>query len=462
MATVQKDHPALGLDALRSSPPFPSPGSSFLPPPTPGPHEFARPPSAGKKLSKKDLDDLAGVASHTAANGHTTHTYSGQATPNGAESATPTPTTDSLPETYLDPRSPNLRDPTSTPHTPTDSSHHHLLINPESQDVEDPKLSPQPPSHNHRLSTQSVTSLTSSRPAPPSPAVSRRASGLSRTSSKSRSRPVSGVNSRPVSNTARPVSGGLSPGAILSRTPSGRRAKDVLSMSAVAESKEKEPEPTPVDSKVLIKIRDYAFEPSDLRFSGEGPNVPRPNRPKVLARRLRGSSSSTSSMTSTSSTEEEDEQWEDENDSNGWGGFKWGLQKLQSGWGFGASSSSAEEFPSRTDFARNFGEGGGDGDDDEGEVYEEPYDFNQDDEDEDMEGEPTLHPGLYRALYAFEPEGTAEMKLEEDQVVRVVGRGGGVGWAVVVKDGLKDTGAHALVPESYLDVVRLDGDDEDL
>ena len=33
------------------------------------------------------------------------------------------------------------------------------------------------------------------------------------------------------------------------------------------------------------------------------------------------------------------------------------------------------------------------------------------------------------------------MALEEDQVVRVVGRGGGVGWAVVVKLG----GGHALV-----------------
>ena len=39
--------------------------------------------------------------------------------------------------------------------------------------------------------------------------------------------------------------------------------------------------------------------------------------------------------------------------------------------------------------------------------------------------EPPLLPGLYRALYAFEPEGTAEMRLDEDQVVRVIGRGGG-------------------------------------
>ncbi|KAG1749071.1 uncharacterized protein EDB91DRAFT_1244866 [Suillus paluster] len=47
---------------------------------------------------------------------------------------------------------------------------------------------------------------------------------------------------------------------------------------------------------------------TDPWFSGEGPNVPRPNRPKVLARRLRGSSSLTSSLTSASSTELDEDQ----------------------------------------------------------------------------------------------------------------------------------------------------------
>jgi len=75
-----------------------------------------------------------------------------------------------------------------------------------------------------------------------------------------------------------------------------------------------------------------------------------------------------------------------------------------------------------------------------------------------------LLPGLYRALYAFEPEGTAEMRLEEDQVVHVLGRGGGVGWAVVLREPGEDgddgdAARHALVPESYLEFVRLDGDD---
>ena len=48
------------------------------------------------------------------------------------------------------------------------------------------------------------------------------------------------------------------------------------------------------------------------------------------------------------------------------------------------------------------------------------------------------------------------MKLEEDQVVRVIGRGGGVGWAVVDRDAEEMGMGHALVPESYLEVVRLD------
>jgi hypothetical protein len=57
----------------------------------------------------------------------------------------------------------------------------------------------------------------------------------------------------------------------------------------------------------------------------------------------------------------------------------------------------------------------------------------RDGEDNGGEEEP-LYSGLYCAMYAFEPEGTAEMALEEDQIVRVMGRGGGMGWAVVVDD----------------------------
>ncbi|TFK22881.1 hypothetical protein FA15DRAFT_671057 [Coprinopsis marcescibilis] len=90
-------------------------------------------------------------------------------------------------------------------------------------------------------------------------------------------------------------------------------------------------------------------------------------------------------------------------------------------------------------------------------------------------------------MFGFEPEGTAEVGLEEDELVRVVGRGGGVGWAVV-EVGWKGVGVdagvdekdkekekkggvdvvlkdgrsvrHGLVPESYLEPVRLDGEEE--
>ena len=92
--------------------------------------------------------------------------------------------------------------------------------------------------------------------------------------------------------------------------------------------------------------------------------------------------------------------------------------------------------------------------------------------DDEAEGgeqfEEELKPGLYRAMYAFEPEGTAEMALVEDQIVRVIARGGGVGWAIVERppeesDGVGGFGleavGQALVPESYLEPYQLDDED---
>ncbi|CAG8685065.1 7219_t:CDS:2 [Acaulospora colombiana] len=89
-----------------------------------------------------------------------------------------------------------------------------------------------------------------------------------------------------------------------------------------------------------------------------------------------------------------------------------------------------------------------------------------------------LQPGIYRALYPFEAEGTAEMSLDEGQLVKVVGRGGGVGWAVVERgwrmtvedlgdpkmanqdidgsNGALALAGQALVPEGYLEPYRLD------
>lgn len=121
--------------------------------------------------------------------------------------------------------------------------------------------------------------------------------------------------------------------------------------------------------------------------------------------------------------------------------------------------------PSQGDFERNFEDAVSPSyeiddpyasldDDDDFDDYEDPAE--QVGEGEDHVERP-LFPGLYRALYTFEPEGTAEMALEEDQIVRVVGRGGGVGWAIVARGG--DEG-HALVPEGYLELVSLDQEQE--
>lgn len=219
----------------------------------------------------------------------------------------------------------------------------------------------------------------------------------------------------------------------------------------------------------FVKIRDFAFSHTDDRHNGLGPDVPRPNRIKTLNRHLR--SGSISSASSTTSSDDEDD--EDDDDGDGWGGFKWGMGRFS--WQFGAAAGASSVgdkaggsgdggFPSKTDFTRNFVDDG-DYQDEGGD--EDDFD-DEDEEDEELEedtgDEEPLYPGLYRALYSFEPEGTAEMALEEDQIVRVIGRGGGVGWAVVVDDEKAQGGVgevHALVPESYLEVVRLDEDEEE-
>lgn len=162
--------------------------------------------------------------------------------------------------------------------------------------------------------------------------------------------------------------------------------------------------------------------------------------------------------------------------------------------------SSSSPYPSATDLARNFDQDDSNPQNQDEGHYDDPDSF----EDEDDADDP-LYPGIYRALFAFDPEGTAEVRLREDQLVRVVKRGGGVGWAVVevgwraskelvrelresgeldVGEGEGDNGEgergegdggkeetggvevelpdgrklrQGLVPESYLAPVRLDG-----
>ena len=226
-------------------------------------------------------------------------------------------------------------------------------------------------------------------------------------------------------------------------SPSNLKRLSKLNQELKFETCSPEPQQATAEPRrsLLVKIRDFAFPATDLRFSGRGPDAPRANR-----------HSETGSEPSS-----DDDSDSDGRRNSGWGGFSWSGITNRLSWSSLSSarqqSSDGAELPSKTDFDRNF---------EVSSPAEEKGAFSYDgaDEDEDggnyggVEGDEEdggpLVPGRYRALYAFEPEGTAEMALEEDQVVCVIGRGGGVGWAVVEKG----DGGHALVPESYLELVE--------
>jgi len=204
-------------------------------------------------------------------------------------------------------------------------------------------------------------------------------------------------------------------------------------------------DPTPRPLSLLIKIRDFAFPSCDDRHLGKGPDAPKANKYRRSSDDL--------------SDEDSDVSLGLESRNSGWGGFTWGGLTNRISWSFGSGRAAADgnEPPSKTDFERNFdvsspveektvfGEQDVADEDEEGDEDNDDYEY-----DEHSEGG-NLLPGIYRAIYAFEPEGTAEMALEEDQIVNVLGRGGGVGWAIVEKA----DGVQALVPESYLELVEL-------
>jgi len=265
-------------------------------------------------------------------------------------------------------------------------------------------------------------SLTSSRPAPPSPAISRRAStALSRRSSAAKSRRQSKV-------------------------PQAQQDNEASTSSATAASPQQ-----PKRRSLLVKIRDFAFPSSDDRHTGRGTDVPRPNR-----RLNRWSTASSTSSSSASGASAQDNDGEDQRGS--WGSFRWNTLSSHFSWGAPKDASTASSGPSRTDFERNFDVSSPAEESPDPYADADEYGDEEAEEDDDFESaaypneDEPLVPGVYRALFAFEPEGTAEMALEEEQVVRVVGRGGGVGWAVVEKEG----GGQALVPESYLELVKAD------
>jgi len=179
----------------------------------------------------------------------------------------------------------------------------------------------------------------------------------------------------------------------------------------------------------------------------------------------------------------DDDDDDDDEDGDGDGWFRRGMGRFSWSLGFGGLRKASrlqqqqqeeeeeeeeETYPSRGEMELNFEEEHGDVTPESGRSSEVYYDAEDDLRDENQldgegEEEEPLYPGTYRAMYAFDPEGTAEMRLTEDQIVHVVGRGGGVGWAVAVVpegvDGGVDVGdgiRHALVPESYLELVELD------
>ncbi|OSD01876.1 hypothetical protein PYCCODRAFT_1452456 [Trametes coccinea BRFM310] len=382
-----------------STSPFPSPGSPFYPPPRLGAHEFASRPSSSsssKSIARNSIsprDDPPPTMAAALVNGEST------------------PTTATLP-----PPSVSVSSTLTSPATPTPNSMFQVKTPTTQITVPDP-----PPDSDSQLSLaasaltiQNRDSLTSSRPAPPSPAASRRASAaLSRRSSAARSNRQSKSSLLQVSH-----------------------EPEASSSSAATVTS---PSQQPKRRSWVFKIRDFAYDPSDERHIGCGPDAPRANRP-----RQRWSTYSTASSSSATSSHAEDDDDTGEDARGSWGAYRWNTLSNHFSWGPGQGPADG---PSHNDFARNF---------DASSPTDETSDpYSGSEPDDAYEGEADdgpLVPGLYKALYAFEPEGTAEMALEEEQIVRVVGRGGGVGWAVVEKEG----GGHALVPESYLELVEAD------
>ncbi len=385
---------------LASTSPFPSPGSPFYPPPRLGTHEFASRPSSSRTVLNGT--DNARDNNDTTAMPHA----------DGAVTPTATAATPSL----------SVITTAASPTTPTPGSVFSVKTPTTQITVPDPPPNSDAPvslnaaaaaltsSLRDSLGPSNRDSLTSSRPAPPSPAVSRRAStALSRRSSR-RSKASSFL-----------------------QAPSHEPEASSSSTTTVTSA------PQPNRRSLLFKIRDFGFPESDDRHVGKGPDVPRVNRP-----RRRWSTYSAASVSSTESSQADET--EEEGGAGGWGSYRWNKLSTHFSWGPGQEPGGGG--PSQTDLERNFAASSPTDDDDDDDDDDEFEDALQDGEGDER----ALAPGLYRALYPFEPEGTAEMALEEEQIVHVVGRGGGVGWAVVEKEG----GGHALVPEGYLELVEAD------
>ncbi|KAI0820696.1 hypothetical protein BC628DRAFT_1395890 [Trametes gibbosa] len=387
----------LTLPLEKASPsPFPSPGSPFYPPPRLGAHEFASRPSSSS--SNKSI--ARGLNEMTLTNGEST------------------PTTPSIPTLSVGTSLPS-------PATPTPNAVFQLKTPTTQITVPDPPPDADSPAAiltASALTSQNRDSLTSSRPAPPSPAASRRTSAaLSRHSSTVRSNRQSKAS--------------LLQTAHESEASSSSTATATATTAPLATQ--------PKRRSLLFKIRDFAFDSADDRHVGRGPDVPRANR---LRQRWSTCSTTSSSSTSSSRVDGNEDADTGEDARGSWGAYRWNTLSTHFSWGAG-EGPDAPGGPSKTDFERNF-DVSSPTDETKASDSEDIYEG----EEEGDEDEGPLVSGLYRALYAFDPEGTAEMALEEEQIVHVVGRGGGVGWAIVEREG----GGHALVPESYLELMEAD------
>lgn len=174
-----------------------------------------------------------------------------------------------------------------------------------------------------------------------------------------------------------------------------------------------------------VKVRDYAFHMTDLRFVGLGPHRSRSN----------WSEGEPEPSTPSAPTSQE-----------GWG---------FSGFGFGASFGPTSSSPSTEQPATglSFGLGSWTKRDDEDVADHSASDYWSEDDElgpEDVyyHGGDAEPDGLYRTAYPFVPEGINEIAVDVGEFLDVRGRGGGEGWVVGTR--LRD-GVEGLVPEGYLE-----------
>lgn len=174
-----------------------------------------------------------------------------------------------------------------------------------------------------------------------------------------------------------------------------------------------------------VKVRDYAFHMTDLRFVGLGPH------------RSRSNWSEGEPEPSTPSAPVSQEGW----------GF--------SGFGFGASFGPSSSSPSEPPAGLAFGLGSWTKRDDEDVADHSASDYWSEDDElgpDDIYyhgGDGGEEPdGLYRTAYSFAPEGINEIAVDVGEFLDVRGRGGGEGWVVGTR--LRD-GVEGLVPEGYLE-----------